>query len=171
LQKCLIYILNKFTPTILLPYTPLLRVVSTCLFFIFIHEYIVHKKALLINLYREFHYGFPMYIHKYILHPDMVNPLHFSLFFYSPLLMVISTCLKTLSSFFCFPFIIIFLFTCVYIIWVISPPCSPPPFPPQFQAVHVLPLSLVLLKKRDKPNKEDKVFLLVDLMIAIQKYS
>jgi hypothetical protein len=49
------------------------------------------------------------------------------------------------------------------------PPSSP--FPPQFQAGSVLPLSLVLLKKRDKPNKEDKVFLLVELRIAIQKYS
>jgi hypothetical protein len=28
-----------------------------------------------------------------------------------------------------------------------------------------------LLKKRDKPNEEDKVFLLVELRIAIQKYS
>jgi hypothetical protein len=44
-------------------------------------------------------------------------------------------------------------------------------FPPQFQAGPVLPLSLVLLKKRDKPNKEDKLFLLVELRIAIQKYS
>jgi hypothetical protein len=32
-------------------------------------------------------------------------------------------------------------------------------------------LSLILLKKRDKPNKEDKVFLLVELRRAIQKYS
>jgi hypothetical protein len=46
-----------------------------------------------------------------------------------------------------------------------------PPFLPQFQAGPVLPLSLVLLKKRDKPNKKDKVFLLVELRIAIQKYS
>jgi hypothetical protein len=45
------------------------------------------------------------------------------------------------------------------------------PFPTQFQAGPVLPLSVVLLKKRDKPNKEDKVFLLVELRIAIQKYS
>jgi hypothetical protein len=45
------------------------------------------------------------------------------------------------------------------------------PFPPQFQAGPVLPLSLVLLKKRDKPNKEDKAFLLVELRIAKQKYS
>jgi hypothetical protein len=69
----------------------------------------------------------------------------------------------------------IILFTCAYIVWVISPPCPPPPpsppFLPQFQAGPVLPLSLVLLNKRDKPNKEDKVFLLVDLRITIQKYS
>jgi hypothetical protein len=70
---------------------------------------------------------------------------------------------------------IILLFICAYIVWVISPlfPSSPlsSPFPPQFQAGPVLPLSLVLLKKRDKPNKEDKAFLLVELRIAIQKYS
>jgi hypothetical protein len=58
--------------------------------------------------------------------------------------------------------------------WVISssfsPPPPSPPFSPQFQAGPVLPLSLVLLKKRDKNNKEDKVFLLVELRIAIQKY-
>jgi hypothetical protein len=56
-----------------------------------------------------------------------------------------------------------------------SPPCPLPPpsssFPLQFQAGHILPLSIVLLKKRDKPNKEDKVFLLVELRIALQKYS
>jgi hypothetical protein len=43
--------------------------------------------------------------------------------------------------------------------------------PPQFQAGPVLPLSLILLKKRHKHNKKDKVFLLVELRIAIQKYS
>jgi hypothetical protein len=37
------------------------------------------------------------------------------------------------------------------------------PFTPQFQAGTVLPLSLVLLKKSDNPNKEDKVFLLVEI--------
>jgi hypothetical protein len=62
-------------------------------------------------------------------------------------------------------FFLIHLFTYAYIVWVISPPCSPPPpfppFLPQFQADSVLPLSLVLLKKRDKRNNEDKVFLLV----------
>jgi hypothetical protein len=62
--------------------------------------------------------------------------------------------------------IIIHLFTCAYIVWLISPH-----FPPQLQAGPVLPLSLVLLKKRDKHNKEDKVLLLVELRIAIQKYS
>jgi hypothetical protein len=72
-------------------------------------------------------------------------------------------------------FFIIHLFTCAYIVWVISPPCPPCPpsslFPSQFQAGLVLPLSLVLLKKRHKHSKEDKVFLLVELRIAIQKYS
>jgi hypothetical protein len=47
-------------------------------------------------------------------------------------------------------------------------PLSPPP---QFQAGPVLPFSLILLKKRHKTNKEDKAFLLVELRIAIQKYS
>jgi hypothetical protein len=62
-------------------------------------------------------------------------------------------------------FIIIHLFICAYIVWVIFPPCHPlppsTPFPPQFQEGPVLPLSLVLLKKRNKHNKEDKVFLIV----------
>jgi hypothetical protein len=43
-------------------------------------------------------------------------------------------------------------------------PCHPPPlsplFPPRFQAEPVLPLSIILLKKRHKHNKEDKAFLL-----------
>jgi hypothetical protein len=72
-------------------------------------------------------------------------------------------------------FFIIHLFKCTYVVWVISPLCPPPPpsttFSPQFQASPVLPLSLVLLKKRDKLNKEDKVFLIAELRIAIQKYS
>jgi hypothetical protein len=42
-----------------------------------------------------------------------------------------------------------------------------PPFPPQFQAGPILPLSLVLLKKIGKLNKEDKVVLLVELKIAV----
>jgi hypothetical protein len=72
-------------------------------------------------------------------------------------------------------FIYLYSFIHMCINWVISPPCPSLPlsplFPPQFQEGPVLPLSLVLLKKRDKRNKEDKVFLLVELRIAIQKYS
>jgi hypothetical protein len=44
------------------------------------------------------------------------------------------------------------------------PKLSPPP---QFQAGPILPLSQILLKKRHKYNKEDKVFFLVELRIAI----
>jgi hypothetical protein len=69
----------------------------------------------------------------------------------------------------------IHLFTCAYNVWVISPPCPlpplSPPHPPRFQAETVLPLSLILLKKRHKHNKKDIVFLLVELRIAIQKDS
>jgi hypothetical protein len=70
---------------------------------------------------------------------------------------------------------LIHLLTYAYIVWVISPPCpSPPPFsptPPSFQAEPVLPLSLILLKRRHKHNKEDRAFLLAELRIAIQKNS
>jgi hypothetical protein len=74
------------------------------------------------------------------------------------------------------PFLKLFIYSHVHtLFWVISPPCLPPPpsspFPPQFQAGPALPLSLILLKKRDKHNKKGKVFLLVELRIAIQKYS
>jgi hypothetical protein len=69
-------------------------------------------------------------------------------------------------------FLIIHIFTCAYIVWVISDPRPSSPFPsprspPQFQASPILPLLLILLKKRHKPNKEDKAFLLVELRIAI----
>jgi hypothetical protein len=69
-------------------------------------------------------------------------------------------------------FFIIHLFTCACVVWVISPPAPHPhPLPdntPRFQAEHILPLSLILLKRRHKHNKEDKAFLLVQLRIAIQ---
>jgi hypothetical protein len=88
-----------------------------------------------------------------------------------PLLAHIFSFLKKNSSVF---FFFGHLFTCAYIVWVISPPCpTPPPFslPSQFQAGPVLPLSLILLKKRHMHNKEDKAVLLVELRIAIQKDS
>jgi hypothetical protein len=44
-------------------------------------------------------------------------------------------------------------------------------FPLQFQPGSVLPLSLILLKKRYKHKKEDKAFLLVKLKIAIKRDS
>jgi hypothetical protein len=57
-----------------------------------------------------------------------------------------------------------FIHMCIHCLGHFSPlPSSPTlsPFPPQFQAGPVLPLSLVLLKKRDTHNKEDKVVFLV----------
>jgi hypothetical protein len=50
----------------------------------------------------------------------------------------------------------------------LPPPPPSPTFPLQFQAGPVLPLSLALLKRRDK-HKKEKVFSY--LRIAIQKYS
>jgi hypothetical protein len=47
----------------------------------------------------------------------------------------------------------------------------PASLPPHFHAKPVLPLSLILLKKRHKHIKEDKAFLLVELRIAIQRDS
>jgi hypothetical protein len=79
----------------------------------------------------------------------------------------------------------LYLFIYLYLLFIYShvhtlfgsflPPAPFPhallPSPPQFQAVPILSLSLILLKKRHKHNKEDKAFLLVELGIAIQKYS
>jgi hypothetical protein len=57
--------------------------------------------------------------------------------------------------------IIIHLFTCAYIVWVIlSLLPLPPPIPLHFQAEPVLPLSLILLKRRHKHNKKDKTITL-----------
>jgi hypothetical protein len=44
---------------------------------------------------------------------------------------------------------------------------TPTPHLPRFQAETVLPLSLILFRRRHKPNKEDKAFLLVEIRIAI----
>jgi hypothetical protein len=71
----------------------------------------------------------------------------------------------------------IFLFIYSHVCALFGSFLPPTPFPyhlpsfPLFQAGPVLPLSLILLKKSHKPNKEDKTFLLVELRIAIQKYS
>jgi hypothetical protein len=74
-----------------------------------------------------------------------------------------------------FLFNFFYLFTCAYIVWVISPSCPPlPPFspsPPQFQAGPFLPSSMILMKKGHMHNKKDKVFLLAELRIPIQKDS
>jgi hypothetical protein len=43
--------------------------------------------------------------------------------------------------------------------------------PPRFQAEHVLLLPLILLKRRHKHSKKDKVVLLVELRTAIQRDS
>jgi hypothetical protein len=65
--------------------------------------------------------------------------------------------------------------TCAYIVWVISPHCPPShplfPFPLHFQAKLILTLSLILLKRSHKHNKEDKALLLFELRIAIQRDS
>jgi hypothetical protein len=79
----------------------------------------------------------------------------------------------------CFIYLFIYLihlFICAYIVWAIYPSytpstCSPPKPPFHFQAEPVLPLSLILLKRRHKHNKEDKAFLLAELRIAIQRDS
>jgi hypothetical protein len=68
-----------------------------------------------------------------------------------------------------------FIHMCIHCLGHFYPlPTSPTLSPltlPHFQAEPVLPLSLILLKKKHKHNKEDKVFLLVELRIAIQKDS
>jgi hypothetical protein len=60
-------------------------------------------------------------------------------------------------------FIIIYLFTCAYIVGSFKPPHPPSPTlsprsPSVFYEEPVLSLSLILLKKRHKHNKEDKPF-------------
>jgi hypothetical protein len=56
-----------------------------------------------------------------------------------------------------------------------SPPLALYPtlfsLPHHLQAESVLPLSLILFKRRHKHNKEDKVFLLAELRIAVQRDS
>jgi hypothetical protein len=93
-----------------------------------------------------------------------------SLFFISLTLFKFVTCVNFPSfflSFFCS-----FIHMCIYCLGHLSTLPPSPPFPPpptQFQAGPILPLSLILLKKRHKHNKEDRAFLLVELRIAIQR--
>jgi hypothetical protein len=68
-----------------------------------------------------------------------------------------SSCLsehrKNPAAFFSAIFLI-HLFTCVYIVWATSPPyllhAPSPHHPPHFQAEPVLPISLILLKRKYK---------------------
>jgi hypothetical protein len=66
-----------------------------------------------------------------------------------------------------------FIHMCIHCLGHFSP-CPAPPFfppPPHFHAEHVLPLSLILLKRRHKDNKKGKAFLQVELRTAIQRDS
>jgi hypothetical protein len=79
-----------------------------------------------------------------------------------------------ISTLFYFILFYSFIHMCVYCLGHFSPllpslTLSPPS--PHFQAEPVLPLSLILWKRRHKHNKEDKAFLLVELRIAIQRDS
>jgi hypothetical protein len=69
-----------------------------------------------------------------------------------------------------------FIHMCIHCLGHFSPSPHTPPPPtqdpcPSAPAEPVLPLSLILLKRSHKHNKEDKTFLLVELRIAIQKDS
>jgi hypothetical protein len=79
------------------------------------------------------------------------------------------------SSFLYYLFIYLFIYLHVHTLFGSflhhAPPAPRAPAPPQFQAGPILPLWLILLKKRHKHNKKDKVFLLLELRIAIQKDS
>jgi hypothetical protein len=53
-----------------------------------------------------------------------------------------------------------------------DPSLSPPPPPPHFQAEPVLTFTTILLIREDiSNNKKDKMFLLVEIRIAIQRDS
>jgi hypothetical protein len=74
-----------------------------------------------------------------------------------------------------FLFFFVHLFTCEYIVWVISPPWPPHlPFSSLPSSVPGRSCSAFItnfVKEKTQANKEDKAFLLVELRIAIQKYS
>jgi hypothetical protein len=74
-----------------------------------------------------------------------------------------------------FTFFSLFIYSHVYILFgsFLSPAPLHQPLvpPPHFQAEPVLLLSLILLKRSHKHNKEDKQILLVEIRIAIQRDS
>jgi hypothetical protein len=81
---------------------------------------------------------------------------------------------ETMSQIIFTPFKNSFIHMCIHCLGHFSPMVPTPtisfPSPPCFQAETVLPLSLILLKRRHK-HKKDKAFLLVELRIAIQRDS
>jgi hypothetical protein len=73
---------------------------------------------------------------------------------------------------YCFSFFLLLIYSHMHTLFVSFLPPSPvSPFPLHFKADPVLPLPLILLKRRHKHNKEGKEFLLVELRIVIQKDS
>jgi hypothetical protein len=64
-----------------------------------------------------------------------------------------------------------FIHMCIHCLVHFSPVAPPLPSLPSLAAEPVLPLSLILLKRRHEHNKEDIAFLLVELRTAIQKDS
>jgi hypothetical protein len=73
---------------------------------------------------------------------------------------------------FCYFNFLLFIYSHVHTLFESFLPPAPLPHPLlHFQAEPVLPLSLILLERRHKHNKEVKVFLLVELRIGIQKDS
>jgi hypothetical protein len=75
------------------------------------------------------------------------------------------------GTLFFYPLINIFRYILFGSFFPLPPTPCPLPHPPHFQAEPVLPLSLILLKRRHSDHKEDKAFLLVEIRIAIRRDS
>jgi hypothetical protein len=61
-------------------------------------------------------------------------------------------------AFFFLPFLLLFINSHMHTLFGSSLSLALSPFPPCFQAELVLPLSLILMKRRHQHNKEDKAF-------------